>query len=116
MQKTCFRNKDLETRKRIHESILESNPGKIQIVILDPVQKNSPVLPKKKYLVSPLMTVNDFTKCLKSKMILHSNQTIFLTCGQEIITGSKTISEIYNNHKDEDGFLYISYRTEDTFG
>jgi len=33
-----------------------------------------------------------------------------------MVVGSKSISDIYDDMKDEDGFLYMTYTSENTFG
>ena len=35
---------------------------------------------------------------------------------ETLIEAAKTLSEIYTEYKDEDGFLYITFTREDTFG
>ena len=39
-----------------------------------------------------------------------------LVGGKHSITGDTLISEIYERYKDEDGFLYIAYASELTWG
>ena len=41
------------------------------------------------------------------------------TCGspdRTLLRAAALMSEVYDDHKDEDGFLYITYSGENTFG
>ena len=41
------------------------------------------------------------------------------TCGspdETLLCAAALMSEVYDDHKDEDGFLYITYSGENTFG
>jgi hypothetical protein len=50
-------------------------------------------------------------------MKLEQEKSIFLFVGDNnMVTTSKLISEVYEEYGDEDGFLYISYGMESTFG
>ena len=48
---------------------------------------------------------------------MDEKESLFLFINDSILgTGSDLISTIYEAHKDEDGFLYISYCNENVFG
>ena len=49
---------------------------------------------------------------LNGRQSLHfmiNNQTI-------VVEMSRTMNEIYKDHKDKDGFLYITYSSQENFG
>lgn len=41
---------------------------------------------------------------------------IFVFVNNTLPPASSLMSQIYNDHKDEDGFLYVTYSGESTFG
>ena len=41
---------------------------------------------------------------------------IFVFCKNILPPTSQLINDLYNNSKDDDGFLYIIYASENTFG
>jgi GABA(A) receptor-associated protein len=43
-------------------------------------------------------------------------EAIYLFVNERILPVSKILGEIYEKYKDEDGFLYIKYDSEATFG
>uniref|UniRef100_A0A6B2LSJ3 Autophagy-related protein n=1 Tax=Arcella intermedia TaxID=1963864 RepID=A0A6B2LSJ3_9EUKA len=47
---------------------------------------------------------------------LDPKQTLFLFVNEHIPPNEALISEIYTRHCDPDGFLYITYSGENTFG
>lgn len=49
-------------------------------------------------------------------MELTPTQTIYLVVNDILIPNSSTIAEIYQSQKDEDGFLYVTYLSQNNFG
>lgn len=41
---------------------------------------------------------------------------ILVTHGLDLCYAAALMSEVYDDHKDDDGFLYINYSGENTFG
>ena len=49
-------------------------------------------------------------------MGLLPEEALFIFAGSSVLSSNTLISAIYENHKDPDGFLYIKYSGENTFG
>ena len=47
---------------------------------------------------------------------LDKSESIFLTINNKLCSSNDIISKIYKDHKNEDGFLYVIYSSENTFG
>ena len=47
---------------------------------------------------------------------LNAEHAMFLFINGLLVSNSETVGHIYHQHKDEDGFLYITYTSENTFG
>jgi hypothetical protein len=64
------------------------------------------------------MTVTQFTFLIRHKLNLPQGTTIFFLTGDNVsLTGNQYMSEVYQNHKDkEDGFLYVTYASEEFYG
>ncbi|KAF1740681.1 hypothetical protein MXB_1332 [Myxobolus squamalis] len=53
---------------------------------------------------------------LRQKMNINENQAIFLFVGNTIPELSAIMDNIHHKYKDSDGFLYMSYTGEETYG
>lgn len=50
-------------------------------------------------------------------MSLNSSQSFYLILNNKSISSmSATIAEVYSQDKDEDGFLYMTYASQEMFG
>lgn len=76
-----------------------------------------PVLDKKKFLVPQELTMSQFISIIRSRMKLTSNRALFfLVNNRSLVALSKSLAEIYAENRDEDGFLYIYYASQEVFG
>lgn len=73
-------------------------------------------LDKQKYLVPADLTVGQFIFVIRKRLKLPPEKAIFLFVNGIIPPSTELIINIYNFHKNEDGFLYISYSGENVFG
>ena len=107
----------LEKRKEEYQKIKSKLSSKIPIICeKDPRSLIEPIA-KTKFLVNPQMNVSSFNEIIRKKLNLEAKEGIFLLVkGKNVITGNQTMQEIYENYKDEDGFLYITYASESVWG
>ena len=103
--------------KRLQESakIKLKYPDRIPI-ILERAKDNIPLVDKKKYLVPNNITVGQFCYIIRKRINLTPEQAIFLFIGNILPATSSPMTSIYAEHADSDGFLYITYTSENTFG
>ena len=122
MKKSLFFKDEIPFAMRKEEAsrILSKYSDRIPIIIerSDECSDDIPVVDKKKYLVPNDITTGQFTYIIRKRIELEPEKAIFLFAGEDytIPPSSSLISEIYNNFKDEDGFLYFTYSGENTFG
>jgi GABA(A) receptor-associated protein len=78
-----------------------------------------------KYIVSSELTLGQFLAIIRKKINFNSNESLTLFIEEYVkdyfksailCLNSSTIREIYNKHKDPDGFLYIKVVKENSFG
>jgi GABA(A) receptor-associated protein len=112
---TDFKKKySLNHRKTEAARILAKYPDRIPIIVN--ISKDLPELDKKKYLIPGNMTLGQFMYVLRKRISLRPESALFLYVGNTLAPTSEMVSQIYENNKDEDSFLYISVLTESTFG
>ncbi len=105
-------------QKRIEESkrILKKYPDRVPI-ICERVNKNVPELDKRKYLVPGDLTIGSFMFVIRKRMSLSPEKSIYLFVNDTVLVPiAQPLSVVYEEHKSKDGFLYISYGGENTFG
>ena len=73
-------------------------------------------VPKHKYLVPEDMTLGNLIYIIRKNIKLTSEKALFVFIDNKLSSNSNPIGELYNRHKNEDGFLYLIYTGENTFG
>jgi GABA(A) receptor-associated protein len=53
---------------------------------------------------------------IRKRLKLPAEKAIFLFVDGKIPATTSMLSNIYDQHKDKDGFLYMSYSDENVFG
>lgn len=76
----------------------------------------NPPIDKTQYLVVKDMLLGTFLQIIKKRLILKPSDALFLFINGTIPVITKTVEQIYNESADIDGFLYIEYSIESTFG
>lgn len=82
----------------------------------DLAPNDCPFIDKKKYLIPRDLTVGQFIYVIRNRMRIPPEKALFLFIGGTIPPSSIYMDSIYECHKDDDGFLYIVYTFENTFG
>lgn len=110
--------KTFETRQLEVKNIRQKFPTKIPVVVEKYSREvNLPVMDKTKFLVPQEITVMHFAIIIKNKLCVPSSRAFyFVVNNQSMASTSKTMAEVYKEHKDEDGFLYMTYASQEMFG
>merc|ERR1712187_281569 len=111
-----------EQRRSEAERIRNKYPDRIPVICEKARTSTLPEIEKKKFLVPGTMLCGEF-KYIVHKHIsqvadapLASDQTIYLFVNGTSPKTGALMSEIYEQHKSDDGFLYITYSAENTLG
>ncbi|GMI96197.1 autophagy 8f [Hibiscus trionum] len=68
------------------------------------------------YLVPADLTVGQFVYVIRKRIKLSAEKAIFIFVDNVLPPTGAIMSAIYEEKKDEDGFLYVTYSGENTFG
>ncbi|KYQ91116.1 autophagy protein 8 [Tieghemostelium lacteum] len=106
-----------EKRKEVAERIRGKYQDRIPVIVEKAPRSDAPDIDKKKYLVPSDITVGKFVYEIRKHMNkVNAEKAIYLFVNNTIPPTAALISQIYERYKDEDGFLYITYSGENTFG
>ncbi|ODQ62555.1 hypothetical protein WICANDRAFT_26512 [Wickerhamomyces anomalus NRRL Y-366-8] len=105
-----------EQRKAEATKIRQRFNNRIPIICERAEKSNLPEIDKKKYLVPYDLTIGQFVYVIRKRIHLPAEKAIFIFVNDILPPTAASMSSIYEEHKDEDGFLYVLYSSENTFG
>ncbi|KAJ8633716.1 hypothetical protein MRB53_027052 [Persea americana] len=117
MAKISFKQEyDLDKRRAEAARIREKYPDRIPVIVEKAERSDIPNIDKKKYLVPSDLTVGQFVYVIRKRIQLSAEKAIFIFVDNVLPPTGALMSTIYDEKKDEDGFLYVTYSGENTFG
>lgn len=107
-----------DKRQEQSNSIRSKYPDKLPIIIEKLKNISSPIddIPKTKFLIPDDLVVSQLMCIIRKYLHLPSADSIYLFSNDTLLSPSETLYTTYGKHKDADGFLYIYYTSENTFG
>ncbi len=116
---TDFKNQNsFETRCAQSAKIREKYADRIPIIVSRcQATKNIPQIDRRKYLVPNDITLGAFMHILRKRIHLEPSVAMYLFIGDNsIVPVSQTMAQVDHTFKDDDGYLYVHYAGESTFG
>ena len=111
------KNKSFNSRSTESERILTKYPDRLPIIVeRNKKDKRVPDIDKTKFLVPLDLTIGQFVYVVRQRIKLNASQSLFLFVNGILPCTSELLVTTYKNHKDMDGFLYVTYMSEETFG
>lgn len=105
-----------EKRVELCTRLRSQYPDRIPVII-EPSDKKSIELNRKKYLTPVDISIGAFLHEIRKQAKVKAEEAIFLFFGNGVLAPTAfTMSQAYEKYKDEDGFLYITVALENTFG
>ena len=111
----------LEERKQKSHKMTVSYPDRIPVIVEMSASSASyqsyiAASHKVKYLVPYELTMGQFIFVIRKRISLSSDKALFVFCNNSLPTTGSLMRELYSSHGDSDGFLYMTYCGENTFG
>ncbi len=113
---TYKKEHDIETRKAESQKIRTKYPDRVPIIVEKVANSDITEIDKKKYLVPADLTMGQFQYVIRKRIKLDQTKALFIFINNILPPTSSLVSQIYDEKKDEDGFLYVTYSSENTFG
>ena len=112
-----FKKNSLLNRKNEISNIQIAHPDRCAIFVgkLDS-DRILPDIGKHKYLVPYDFTMAQFMYTIRRYIKVSPETAIFLFVNNMVATTHSSLGTLYEDYKSEDGFLYITYAGENTFG
>jgi GABA(A) receptor-associated protein len=109
-------NEYLERVKK-SQLILEKYPDRVPLII-KPSENDRDSFPidKTKYITPRDLTLAQLQQIIRKRIRFPPEKAMFMFIHNKIFPITSMIGTIYDTHKDSDGFLYITYCQESTFG
>eukprot|EP01134_Creolimax_fragrantissima_P000715 CFRG0715T1 len=117
MGKDSFKEvNSFEKRKMEAQKIRCKYPDRVPVIVERAGKSDIEEIDKKKFLVPMDLTVGQFVYVIRKRIKLSPEKAIFIFVNNVLPPTSSALATIYEEHKDEDGFLYVTYSGENTFG
>ena len=91
-------------------------PDRVPIICERSQESSIADIDKKKYLVPADLTVGQFVYVIRKRIKMRPGDAIFIFINKRLPPTAALIGTMYEEHKDRDGFLYVTYSGESTFG
>ena len=110
-----FRSRPCDVRSKESKQLARKYYDRVPVIV-KPGNDKTPATESCKYLVPKTATVGQFVETIRKKTHMKSHQALFVFVNGVLPPTSSTMSDVYDSHKEEDGFLYVTYSLENTFG
>jgi GABA(A) receptor-associated protein len=114
------KEQSFDKRLESAEKILTRYPDRVPVLVFEDsnwYREDLPKLDKNKYLVPRDLTVGQFLYVIRKRIKLAPEKALFLFVGKGVLPATSALmSDIYEQHKDDDNFLVATICGESTFG
>ena len=106
----------INIRKKESQKIQLKYPTRIPIIVEKCKKSLLNDIDKKKYLVPKDMTMSQFIYVIRKRINLNASDSLFVMVNDHLVQTNRQMGDIYEEHFNDDGFLYVIYTSENTFG
>jgi GABA(A) receptor-associated protein len=104
-------------RVKKSQIILEKYPDRVPLII-QPSKSDRDAYPidKSKYITPRDLTLLQLQQIIRKRVKFPAEKALFMFINNKIFPITSMVGTIYDANKDPDGFLYVTYCQESTFG
>uniref|UniRef100_A0A8B9H0N6 Zgc:92606 n=1 Tax=Astyanax mexicanus TaxID=7994 RepID=A0A8B9H0N6_ASTMX len=88
----------------------------LMIIVERASRSRAPELDKKKYLVPSDLTVGQLCFLIRQRVSMRPEEALFFFVKNSLPPSSSPLSVVYEEHHEEDLFLYMTYSNESVYG
>jgi len=107
---------DFEERLSDSKKAREQFPDRIPVIVERSKKSSLKQIDKIKYLVPRDLSVGKFIYVIRKRIDLKPELSLCLYVNDTLPVSSDMMGYVYDTKKDEDGYLYLIYDGENTFG
>lgn len=116
-KKSFIQQYDFETRQKESESVLSKYPERVPIIVEKSIHcSDIEDIDKNKFLAPRDISFGQFQFNIRKRLKLSPEKSFFLFTDNNILSNTQNIASCYEQYKKKDGFMYITYDSENTFG
>ena len=118
IKKQSFRDLPFETRTSKLDRLLQTSPSKVPIIFEKHAKaKMSTEKPDIKFISDRNIKLGFFIEQVRAILTLNEEDALYFSCGNSsVLSPDVVIGELYEKHKEEDGYLYIQFSEISSFG
>ena len=112
-----FRERPTDEKRQKLAKLLEKNPNKIPLIFEKHPNSKLPVDKNMKFVSTRNIKLAHFAKQIRDMVQLPADSAIFFSCrGMKVVKHDMLVGDLYDQLKDEDGFLYLQFKEVESFG
>jgi hypothetical protein len=109
-------SKSFDDRKSQAEALLIKHPGLMPIILKPSMSSRLPEV-NKQVLCKANMTVGMLLQHVRVQLKLPDSEGLFMFInGRDMVSTEMLITQLYDSHKDDDGYQYIMYSEQEILG
>ena len=114
---TAGMSNDYLERLKKSQVILEKYPDRVPLIV-QPSKNDRDAYPidKSKYITPRDLTMMQLQQIIRKRVRFPSEKALFMFVNNKIFPITSLVGAIYDENKDADGFLYVTYCQVNTFG
>lgn len=117
MKYIAFKHRySFDQRSNEAKKILSKYPDRVPVIVEKHYNCKMPNINKNKYLVPGDLTVGQFLYVIRKRIKINPCKAIFLFVDGILPPTSELMQTLYEEKKEIDNFLYITYSSENVFG